>query len=416
MARIYLDYAATAPIRPEVLRAMQPFLRESFGNPSSVHALGSAAHEAVEQAREAVARLIGGAAAGVIFTSGGTEAINLAIQGVALERRVPGHLITSSVEHPATLETVRFLERRGWRATYLPVDGRGSIDPNDLRRTLASDTVLVSLMHANNEVGTLQPILEAAAIAREAGVLLHVDAVQSAGKVPLPVGEGGPDLMSLSAHKLGGPKGVGALYVRPGVALAPLIHGGGQEEGLRSGTENVAGIAGFGAATEVAARDMAQESGRLAELRDRLADGIQYSTSGAHPTGPPTQRLPNFAHFCFEGLDGHWLVKELSRTGIYAATGSACSSGKTEPSHVLSAMGIPPELARGALRLTLGWGTTADEVREAITLIPQAVDLLRKRAATGVDLAAEYARDCRTARGRAVSGFLGKALSRLKRN
>lgn len=412
MPKAYLDYAATAPIRPEVRRAMQPFLGDEWGNPSSVHALGETAHDAVETARRAVAALLGAGPGEVVFTSGGTESINMALQGVALARGDAGHLITSSIEHAATLETARFLESRGWSVSYLSVDSYGLIDPDDVRRSVTPGTVLVSVMHANSEVGTLQPVAEIGRIAREHGVLFHVDAVQSVGKLPVAVEELGADLLSLSGHKLGGPKGIGALYVRAGTPLAPLIRGGGQQWGLRSGTENVPGIVGLGAAAEVAAREMAAEGRRVAELRDRLADGVLYSAEAVRLNGHPVRRLPGFAHLCFEGLDGHWLVKELSREGIYAATGSACSSGKTEPSHVLSAMGVPAELVRGALRLTLGWATTAEEVRYAITVIPQAVERLRARAASGVDLAEEYALGCHTARDRAVAGFLGRLLKR----
>lgn len=414
MPTAYLDYAATAPVRPEVRRAMRPFLGESFGNPSSAHKLGAMAHEAVEAARAAVAELLCAKPSGIVFTSGGTEAINLALLGVAQQRQAPGHLITSSIEHHATLETARFLERLGWAVTFLPVDSHGLIDPDEVRRAITSKTVLASVMHANNEVGTVEPIDEIAAITRERGVLLHVDAVQSVGKVRLPLGD--IDLLSLSAHKLGGPKGIGALYVRPGVSLAPLIHGGGQEGGLRSGTENIAGIAGLGAAAQAVARDAEAEQHRLTQLRDRLADGIVYTTGGVRLNGPPTNRLPGFVHLTIEGLDGHWLVKELSRAGIYAATGSACASGQTEPSHVLTAMGVARETAKGAIRLTLGWATTADDIRFAIQVVPQAVERLRSRRASGDDLAAEYARDCRTARQHVIAGLLTSAFSRLRRS
>jgi cysteine desulfurase len=300
----------------------------------------------------------------------------------------------------------------GWEVTFLPVDSHGLIDPNEVRRAITSKTVLASVMHANNEVGTIEPIDEIAAITRERGVLLHVDAVQSVGKVPLSIRD--IDLLSLSAHKLGGPKGIGALYVRPGVSLVPLIHGGGQESGLRSGTENIAGIVGLGAAAHAVAEEGATERHRLTQLRDRLADGILYTTRGVRLNGSPTNRLPGFVHLTIEGLDGHWLVKELSRAGIYAATGSACSSAQTEPSHVLTAMGVASETAKGAIRLTLGWATTADEVRLAIQTVPQAVDRLRGRVASGDDLAEEYARDCRTARKQVIAGLLRSALSRLR--
>jgi cysteine desulfurase len=410
----YLDYAATAPVRPEVRRAMRPFLGESFGNPSSVHKLGAIAHEAVEAARTAVAELLGATPSGIVFTSGGTESINLALIGVAQQQPVPGHLITSSIEHHATLETAQFLKRLGWEVTFLPVDSHGLIDPEEVRRAITSKTVLVSVMHANNEVGTIEPIDEIAAITRERGVLLHVDAIQSVGKIPLSIQD--IDLLSLSAHKLGGPKGIGALYARPGVSLVPLIHGGGQESGLRSGTENIAGIVGLGAAAQAVAREGETERHRLIHLRDRLADGIVYTTGGVHLNGPPTNRLPGFVHLTIEGLDGHWLVRELSRVGICAATGSACSSGQTEASHVLTAMGVARETAKGAIRLTLGWATTADDIRLAIQIVPQAVERLRSRVAAGDDLAEEYARDCRTAREHPIAGLLSSALSRLRRS
>jgi cysteine desulfurase len=416
MTRTYLDYAATAPLRPEARRAMAPLLGDAFGNPSSGHRLGLAAHDALQGARESVAKLIGAAPDEITFTSGGTEAINLALKGVALARQSEGHLVTTSIEHPATLETARFIGSCwGWPVTYLSVDPDGLLDPDSVRRAITPQTVLVSFMHANNEVGTIQPIREIGAIARERGALLHVDAVQSAGKIPVNVDELGADLLSLSAHKLGGPKGVGALYCRPGTPIAPLIHGGGQELGLRSGTENLPGVAGFGAAAEAAARELPATGARLAELGARLIDGILYSVEGVRITGHPTRRLPGFASFCFEALDGRWLVKELSRAGVFAATGSACSSDHMEPSHVLTAMGVRPEMARGALRLSMGWGTAVEEIQYAITTTPRAVERVRARTASGDDLEAEYAQDCRSARDRAVRGFVAGALARVMR-
>ena len=412
---IYLDYAATTPLRPEARKAMQPFWGEAWGNPSSAHALGAEAQVAIESARGAVSTLIGAHPEEIVFTSGGTESINLAIQGVALARGDAGELITSSIEHPATLEVARFLQSCGWRAIYLPVDSQGIVDPDDVRKAITSETVLVSVMHANNEVGTIQPVAEIGRIARERGVLFHVDAVQTAGKLQISVDQLGLDLLSISGHKIGGPKGVGALYVRRGTAIAPLIRGGGQQWGLRSGTENVPGIVGLGAAAGAAGKGIDVERSRLSELCDRLVDGLLYSIDGVRLNGHTSMRLPGFAHFCFEGLDGHWLVKELSREGIYAATGSACSSGRSEPSHVLVAMGVPENLARGALRLTLGWATTADEIRHAITMIPQVVERLRARASSGVDLSEEYARDCDSARNRAVAGFFSRLLRRANR-
>jgi cysteine desulfurase len=369
----------------------------------------------MEAARAEVAAVLGAPPSSIVFTSGGTESINLALLGVAQSARAPGHLITSSIEHHATLETAAGLARAGWQVTVLPVDAHGMIDPGDVRRAILPATRLVSVMHANNEVGTIQPIEEIAAITRERGVPLHVDAVQSLGTTPLAVQEAGIDLLSLSAHKLGGPKGSGALYVSSGLSLAPVIHGGGQERGLRAGTENVAGIVGLGAAARAAGAERTIECGRLAQLRDRLADGILYTTEGVRLHGHPVRRLPGIVHLTIDALDGHWLVKELSQAGIYAATGSACASGRSEPSHVLTAMGVSREAARGALRLSLGWATVSDDVRLAIQIVPQAIARLRDRAASGDDLAEEYARDCRGARRRVTAGLLASAVSRLRR-
>lgn len=412
MPTAYLDYAATAPPRPQARKAMQRYLSNSFGNPSSMHSLGLEARASLDQARAEVARLIGASPHEIVFTSGGTEAINLAIQGVANASKQPGHLITPSIEHPATLETVRFLEGKGWRATFLPVDGTGLVNPDDVRAAIAPDTRLISVMHANNEVGTVQFAGEIGRIAREHGLPFHVDAVQSAGKISVSADDLRADLLSLSAHKLGGPKGAGALYVRAGTSLAPLIHGGGQELGLRSGTENVAAIAGFGAAAAVARSEMGQEAPRETQLRDRLADGIMYSVR-SHLNGHQTHRLPGFVHVSFEGLDGHWLVKELARAGISASTGSACHSGKSEPSHVLVAMGLRPDLAAGSVRFTLGWATTVEEVRYAILTVPQAAERVRSAAQSGTDLAQEFAKDCRSARDEAVGAALRSLWDRL---
>lgn len=415
MPQAYLDYAATAPVRPEARRAMAPLLSEAFGNPSSTHRLGLAARDVLESARECVALLLGASPDEITFTSGGTESINQALKGVALARRGEGHLVTTTVEHPATLETARVLEEWGWRVTYLPVDSDGLVDPDDVRRAITPQTTVVSVMHANNEVGSVQPVAEIARIARDRGALVHVDAVQSAGKLPVRVDDLGADLLSTSSHKLGGPKGVGALYCRSGVTLAPLLHGGGQERGLRSGTENLPGIAGFGAAVEAASRELPAAHARLAELGARLIDGVLYSVDAVRLTGHPVQRLPGFASFGFEGLEGRWLVKELSRVGVSCSTGSACSSETKEPSHVLAAMGLPEEVTRGAARFTMGWATTVEETQFAITAIPRAVERLRARGAAGDDLAAEYAQDCRSARDRAVRGLVAGALSRVLR-
>ncbi|HEY7332271.1 MAG TPA: cysteine desulfurase family protein [Candidatus Limnocylindria bacterium] len=377
---IYLDHAATTPLHPEVLDAMLPYLREHHGNPSSIHGAGRRARLGLDEARETVARILGAKPREIVFTAGGTEADNLAVKGAAWAASARGRrVVTSSIEHKAVLHACAVLERFGFQVTYLPVDRYGRVDPADVASAITEHTTLVSVMYANNEVGSIQPIREIGAICRERKVLLHVDAVQAAGFLPLHVDELQADLLSLGAHKIYGPKGVGALYVRQGTALLPQLSGGSQERQRRAGTENVAGIVGFARALELAQADAAvreAENARLAGLRDALVTGIA-PIPGSRLTGHPDERLPNNASFVFEGIEGGDLVAALDLEGIEASTGSACTTGSAEPSHVLLAMGLEPELAHGSLRLTAGRDTTAAEVEHAIEVVRAVVDRLR---------------------------------------
>jgi cysteine desulfurase len=367
---IYLDHNATTPIAPEVLDAMRPYLEDRFGNPSSAHEHGRLAREAVERARAQVAALLGCEQGSIVFTASGSEADNLAIKGVAFARLGQGdHLITSAIEHPAVLGACRYLERRfGYRLTILPVDGFGTVDAEDVRRAIEPGTVLVSVMHANNEVGTLEPIAEIAGVAREHRIACHTDAAQSAGKVPVDVDELAVDLLTLTGHKLYAPKGVGALYVRPGTQLDSLIHGAGHEHGLRAGTENVPYIVGLGAACERAAERLrAGAPDRIRGLRDRLHAALRSTVPGLALNGHPEHRLPNTLNISFPNQDGESL---LARTpSVAAATGSACHSGRTEPSTVLTAMGLDAQRALGAVRLSLGHDTTAADIDAAATAL-----------------------------------------------
>jgi cysteine desulfurase len=380
-ARIYFDNAATTPLDPRVFAAMQPFLHRHWGNPSSLHREGCLAREAVDAARKQVAKLIGAEPSELIFTSSGTEADNLAIFGVLPLDRLPEcHLITSAIEHPAMLETCRSLEKRGLPVTYLPVDGEGRVDPADLEQALQSSTRFVSVMAANNITGVLQPISELARIAAERGVPFHTDAVQAAGKIPLDVRRTPLDLLSLSAHKLHGPKGIGALFVRNGLKLTPLIYGGGQEDGLRSGTENVAGIVGFGLAAELAVADMAAEAARLVQIRNFLIESIARKIGNAYLIGDCYQRLPGHICLGFAGQEGEAikLLLELDEQGVAVSSGSACSSHHAgQPSHVLQAMGFDPTRARGSLRISLGRFNTREEAESFLAVLPDAVGNMR---------------------------------------
>ena len=368
---IYLDYNATTPVAPEVVEAMLPYLRERFGNPSSGHLYGREAREGVEAARARVAGLLGAQPDEVVFTGGGSESDNLAIKGVALAHANRGrHIITSAIEHPAVLNTCRYLaDRHGFRVTYLPVDGHGLVDPNDVRRAIDPGTILITIMHANNEVGTIQPVEEIGEIARERGILFHTDAAQSAGKIPTDVSRLQVDLLTVAGHKLYAPKGIGALYVRHGVKLDPLVHGAGHEGGRRAGTENVAYMVGLGVACEMAVRLMNGEADRLRRLRDLLHRLLQENIPGLVLNGHPGHRLPNTLNVSIPGVEGERLLAALP--GIAASTGAACHAGTAEPSAVLTAMGVSRHLALSALRLSLGRYTTEAEVKEAARLITE---------------------------------------------
>ena len=376
--RIYMDHAATTPVDPRVVDAMLPFFTERFGNASSVHQFGQEAREAVERAREGVARAIGARPSEIVFTSGATEADNFAILGAAWANEDRGrHIITSAVEHHAVLEPCRFLESRGFEVTYLPVDPYGRVDPDDVRRAIRPDTILISVMHANNEIGTLQPVAEIARVGRERGILVHTDAAQSVGILPVHVDALGVDLLSLSAHKRYGPKGVGALYIRRGSRVARILHGGAHERNRRAGTENVPGIVGLGAALDLALQVMEDEAARLRRLGDRLRAGLAQ-IDGARLNGHPTERLPGLLSISFAGTDSESLLLALDLRGVAASSGSACTAGSLEPSHVLSAIGLPPEVAAGTLRFSLGRGTTEEEVDQVVALMPEIVAAVRR--------------------------------------
>jgi len=379
---VYLDYNATTPVAPAVLEAMLPFLGENFGNAGSVHSAGQRARAAVDAARDSVAALIGAKPSEIVFTSGGTEADNLAIFGsVAASPKPRKHVITTAIEHHAILHSCEELERQGIDVTVVPVgrgpESQGVVDPEDIRRALRPETVLITVMHANNELGTLQPIEEIARIAAEAGVRFHCDGVQSAGKVPLDVKRLGVDLLSISAHKFYGPKGVGALYVRTGTNLAPRFFGGHAERDRRPGTENVPGIIAIGKAAELARKLLAEDAARIAPLRDRLESALLERIPSARASGDRKHRVPNTTNISFPGAAGEALLIALDLQGVECSTGAACSSGSTEPSHVLTAAGLSRDDARASLRFSLGRPTTAAEIDRAIEIIPGVVERIR---------------------------------------
>jgi cysteine desulfurase len=378
---IYLDHSATTPLRAEVLEAMLPYLTEHHGNASSLHASGRRARQGLDEARETIAAILGAKPREIVFTSGGSEADNLAIKGAAWAASAKGrHVVTSGGEHKSVLHACAVLERSGFEVTIVPVDRYGQVDPAAVEAAIGEHTTLVSIMYANNEVGTIQPIAEIGAICRRRGVLFHTDAIQAGGYLPLDVDNLGVDLLSLAAHKLYGPKGVGALFVRQGTPLLPQIQGGAQERQRRAGTENVAGIVGFGRALELAQGDPAArdaENARLAGLRDRLLAGVR-ELPGIEPSGHPVERLPHSASWLIDGIEGGDLVAALDLEGVEGSTGSACTSGSAEPSHVLLAMGIPAQRAHGALRLTAGRATTADDVDQAAVAVHTAVTRMRE--------------------------------------
>ncbi len=380
---VYLDHAATTPLDPRVRHAMEPYLDGVFGNPSSLHWAGRQAHDAVEAGRGEVAALLGARPPEIVFTASGTESDNLAVLGALGAMQGPRHVITSAFEHPAVLEPCRFLERQGVEVTYLPVSAEGIVAPEALAAALRPTTRLVSVMAANNVVGTVQPTAELAALAHEAGALFHTDAVQAAGKLPLNVGRSPVDLLSLSAHKLHGPKGIGALYVRPGVELAPIVYGGGQERGLRSATENVAGIVGFGQAALLARTEMGEESARLVGLRERVLAAVTGEIDNAYLIGHPYQRLPGYLCFGFSGqeADAIRLLFALDDAGIAISSGSACSAHNAgEPSYVLTAMGFDTIRARGSLRISMGRFTSDDDIDQLLTALPKAAESLKSIA------------------------------------
>ncbi len=379
MKRIFLDHAATTPVHPEVVKAMLPYFTGAFGNPSSIYSYGQEAKVAVEKVRAKVAGFIGAKSEEVIFTGGGTEADNFALKGIALANEHKGnHLITTSIEHHAVIETCKFLERRGgFKVTYLPVDGYGLVDPQEVKKAITNKTILVSVMHANNEIGTIQPIDEISKYVKEAGILFHTDAVQTVGHIPVNVDELGIDLLSISAHKLYGPKGVGALYIRKGTRISPFVHGGEQERGRRAGTENVPGIVGLSKAIELTRQEMGEEAKRLACLRDRLIQGLLENLDHVHLNGHPFRRLPNNVNVSVDFVEGESMLLNLDLENICASTGSACSSSSLEPSHVLRALGLPPEQAHGSLRFTLGRENTADEVDLVVEVLSRIVTRLR---------------------------------------
>ena len=378
MRRIYLDYAATTPTHPEVVKAMLPYFTEAFGNPSSIYSCGQQAKGAIEESRTKIADLIGARDEEIVFTSGGTEADNFAIKGVASTRDTRGnHIITSPIEHHAVIETCKFLGRRGFSITHLPVDEYGLVDPDDIKKAITDKTILISVMHANNEIGTIEPIAEIGKIAREAGIYFHTDAVQTVGHIPINVDELGVDLLSISAHKLYGPKGVGALYIRKGTKLVSLVHGGEQERGRRAGTYNAPGIIGFGRAVELAQQEMNQEAERLTPLRDKLINGLLERIDHTRLNGHPQKRLPNNVNISVDFVEGESMCLGLDLAGICASTGSACASSTLEPSHVLLVTGLSPERAYGSLRFTLGKWTTEEEIDQVLEVLPPLVAKLR---------------------------------------
>jgi cysteine desulfurase len=379
--KAYLDYAATTPVRPEVVQAMQPYWTEKFGNPSSVHSWGREAREAAERAREQVAKILNCQPSEIYFTGTITLSDNLAIQGIARAAKGKGrghHLITSSIEHHSVLDVFQFLEKQGFEVTYLPVDKNSLVNVQELKKAIKKETVLISIMYANNEVGTIQPIEKLSQVSKK--TLFHTDAAAVVDYLELDVGRLGVDLMSFGAHKFGGPKGVGALYIKKGVEIEPLTFGGHHERGLYPGTEAVSLIIGLAKALEIASQEKKEAVRRVTELRERLIRGVLSQVPDSQLTGHPNKRLPDIASFIFKGVEGEAMLLHLDNLGIAASSGSACTSGNLEPSHVLLAMGIPPELAHGSLRFSLGKETTEEEIDYVIKVLPGIIKKLRKMA------------------------------------
>lgn len=378
MRRVYFDHSATTPVHPAVAEEMYRYIDKTFGNPSSVHFFGREARKAVEEAREKVAVAIGATPGEVVFTSGGTESDVLAIKGVAYANRSKGnHIITSAVEHHAVLDNCKSLEKEGFEVTVLPVDEYGMVNPDRVAEAINDKTILISIMHANNEVGTIQPIQEIGRLAREKGVLFHTDAVQSFGKIPVNVNDLLVDFLSISGHKIYAPKGIGALYIKKGVRWLPISLGGGQERKRRPGTENVPGIVALGKAAEIAMENMSEEAARLTLLRNKIIREVLANYSNVRLNGHPVKRLPNHINFCFEFIEGEALLLSLDLQGVAASSGSACTSGSLEPSHVLLAMGIPPEIAHGSLRITLGKDNNEEDVDYFLQVLPPIIERLR---------------------------------------
>lgn len=376
MRQVYMDHSSTTAVDPAVTEAMLPYFSEKFGNPSSLYTIGRQARKAIEEARQRVADLIGAKKEEIIFTGSGTESNNLAIKGLAFKNRKKGdHIITSSIEHHAVLHACKYLETQGFKVTYLPVSREGLVNPADVEKAITAKTILLTIMHANNEIGTLQPVEDIGKIAKEKNIPFHTDAVQTAGKIPVNVEAFGVSLLSMSAHKMYGPKGVGALYIRKGTFIEPQLHGGGHERNLRSSTENVPGIVGFGKACELAKQRLPDEM-KISDMRDRLIKGI-LEIKDSYLNGHPTKRLPGNANFRFSYIEGESMILNLDMKGVSASTGSACSSTSLEPSHVLLAIGLKPEEAHGSLRLTLGRGNTQEDVDYVVSVLPEIVNKLR---------------------------------------
>jgi len=378
LRRIYLDHSATTPVRPEVVQAISEYMLEKYGNASSVHSFGREAREGTDEGRERLARLIGASPSDIIFTSGGTESDNLAVKGLAEAYASKGkHIITSQIEHHALLHTCEYLEKHGARVTYLPVDQYGSVDPEDVRKAIAPDTILVSIMMANNEIGTIQDVAEIGRICQKSGVLFHSDAVQALGQLPIDVRKLGIDLMSVSSHKIYGPKGIGALYIRKGIRIASQAHGGHHERGKRAGTENVPGIVGFGLAAELARVEFDERVKHYSLVRDRLMDGIMARIPEVRLNGHRTKRLPNNCNISVLYVEGESMLLNLDMKGIAASSGSACTSGSLDPSHVLMACGLKHEEAHGSLRMTVGTQTTTEDIDYVVAELPPIVERLR---------------------------------------
>ena len=379
MKKIYMDHAATTSTDVEVVKAMEPYFSLKYGNPNSIHSFGQEAREVVEEARGKTAHLIRANPSEIVFTAGGTEADNYAIKGIAWANQKKGnHIITSKIEHHAVLHSCQFLEKQGFRVTYLPVDKYGLIDSEDVKKAITGKTILVTIMHANNEIGTIEPIKEISKVVKKAGIYFHTDSVQTTGHIPIDVNDLGVDMLSMSGHKFYGPNGVGALYLRKGTRIVNLIDGGAQEKNRRAGTENVAGIVGLGKAAELAEKRLLQgKEVEVIKLRDKLIKGITEKIDHTHLNGHPTKRLPGNANFCFEFIEGESMLLSLDMEGVAASSGSACTSGSLTASHVLLAIGLPPEIAHGSLRLTLGKDNTEEEIDYVIEILPGIIKKLR---------------------------------------